>query len=220
MSKNLDQAEKALLEQIAHYEQGAAYYAECAARAKEALQHIQSIRNFENVGLRQATEVALKSKKGVPAAVKQVVAEVPALQKPAKAGKTAKKAAKLPKNKVVEAAPVALPAPAKKDKATAKKPKAEAGAKFPKTGEDFWLSILAGGESLSSAQIRDTAVARVKEQGVSLSPADLKKLDQRMGFQLATLRKKNIIDAQASGQGRTKLYTLTKPATADQAPAA
>jgi exonuclease VII small subunit len=194
MSKNLDQAEKALLEQIAHYEQGAAYYTECAARAKDALQQIQSIRNFENVALRQATEFALTSKKGVRAAVKHVVAEVSA---PKKVEKTAKK-----------------------KKVTAKKDKPQAATKLPKTGEDFWLNILAGGESLSTAQIRDSAVAIIKEQGRSLSEAELKKLDKRISVQLSTMKNKEMVSAKASGQGRTKLYTIAKTAPVVQPTAA
>jgi DNA-binding transcriptional ArsR family regulator len=199
MSKNLDQAVKALLAQIEHYENGAAYYTECAARAKEALQQIQSIRNYEDVAQRQDTDIALKlMKKGLHVSLSTLSTEIDAIERtPRSANKVGKVAV-----------------PNKNSEAAAKEIKAGVERRFPMTNEVFWLNILAGGHSFNTAQLRDTAVAKIEEQGASLTQADLKKLESRMGSHLAKLRKKNIITAELSGNRNTKLYSLVKPSLA------
>lgn len=81
----------------------------------------------------------------------------------------------------------------------------KAASALPRTGEDFWKSLLTS-EGKTGPQILEAAITKLREEGHTLSKSDVSKLKTRFYGLIGPMVKRQAISS--SGAGRQRVFSL------------
>lgn len=178
---DLNAVKKSLEAQLVEARKGRAYYEAVELALEASLSQLEMV--HQAAGLPSSLANKLVAKTANRASVEKVIKQAAA--KPAKASK---KAASTPGK------------PAKKTLAPTKvlAKKAKGADKLPKTGTEFWTSLL----SSQPQSMQDVLGAAFAKLGVASNKEQMAKLKNRATFTLNELVKKNLIKDQGSGRDR------------------